>query len=523
MSEATDATWRALARAWLLGVLALRLCTFLDYGLTWDEEFEKRNAVLTVRWYTSGFRDAAFLQDDRHLYGSFFNVMVWLAARVSLLGYYETGHLLTTLFGFLATLMTYRLGADLGGPRAGFFSAVALTLTPVFFGHSFNNPKDGPFAALFLTALALALRAYRSTAPPSSLRLLGVGAAIGLAAGVRIVGLSLLLVVAALAIWRAAGGSHGKETRSGWAAAGPLAIVTLGAVAATLPWWPYLQRAPVEGTLNLFHNVTQFEWNRTVLFEGRQVAAHALPRRYLPVWFLVSLPDFYFVAAVMGAGLAHRGESPRPASRSFEVLLVLSTALVPIGAAIVLRPVLYDGLRQVLFVLPPLAVLAGLGLDAIARQPPRWPKRLALALAGGSLALTTGEMWMLHPYQSVYFNRTFGGGLPRASQRFETDYWGSSYKEAVEWLIANHRPVGPERLKVANVSNMFLTAYYLQRPEAQARFEAVRRPGKADIVLATTRWNLHRAWPGRILHTVQREGVALCYVIARRPPQPSSR
>jgi hypothetical protein len=229
------------------------------------------------------------------------------------------------------------------------------------------------------------------------------------------------------------------------------------------------------------------------------------------------MPEFYFVALVVGAGLAHRGERPARASGSFEVLLVLSTVLAPIGAAIVLRPVLYDGLRQFLFVLPPLAVLAGLGLDAIARAAWRRPKRLALALAGGSLALTAGEMWILHPYQSVYFNRTFGGGLPRASQRFETDYWGSSYKEAVEWLIANHRPGGPERLKVANVSNMFLTAYYLQRPEAQARFEAVRQPGNADIVVATTRWNLHRAWPGRILHTVRREGVALCYVIARRP------
>ena len=79
MSEAQDATWRTLSRAWLLGVLALRLATFMDYGLTWDEELEKRNAVLTVRWYASGFRDAAFLEDDRRAYGSFFDVVVWLA------------------------------------------------------------------------------------------------------------------------------------------------------------------------------------------------------------------------------------------------------------------------------------------------------------------------------------------------------------------------------------------------------------------------------------------------------------
>ena len=87
----------------------------------------------------------------------------------------------------------------------------------------------------------------------------------------------------------------------------------------------------------------------------------------------------------------------------------------------------------------------------------------------------------------------------------------------MDWLIARYRPAGPGRVRVANVSNPFLTAYYLARGDASARFEPVRQPRRARIVLATTRWGGHRAWPGRILHVVSREGVALCYVIERDP------
>lgn len=521
-----DARWRAFALVFLGAVLILRLATFLDYGVTWDEQLERRNALLTIRWYASGFTQATSPEgSDQHLYGSFFNVMVWLADQVSPLGYYETAHLLITLLGFLATAMSYRIAEDIAGPRAGLFSALSLSLTPVFFGHSFNNPKDVPFAALLTTALALSLRAYDSLPRLGLRRIVALGASIGLAAGIRVVGLSLVALLPGLVLFWHHSSRRREEkepARAMLALASSVAGVALVAVVVALLWWPYLQVSPLRNALDLVRHVTHFEWDRTVLFEGRQMPARDLPRSYLPVWFLVSLPEFYFPALLAGGWLAARRllavQEPWSCRATVKVLLVLATVGVPVGSAIVLRPVLYDGLRQFLFVLPPLASLAGLGMDAIARQGSRIVRWLGLGLMGSSMALTALEMARLHPYQSIYFNWTIGGGLERASQRFETDYWGTSYKEAVDWLIAEYRPGGARRVRVANVSNHFLTAYYLSRGEAPARFEAVPQPRRADVVLATTRWNEHRSWPGRILHTVTREGVALCYVIERSRP-----
>lgn len=519
-----DARWRALALIFLGGVLILRLATFLDYGVTWDEQLERQNALLTIRWYASGFTQFTVPEgDDQHLYGSFFNVMVWLADQVSPLGYYETAHLLIALLGFLATVMSYAIAENIAGPRAGLFSALSLTLTPVFFGHSFNNPKDVPFAALFTTALALSLRAYDALPRLGLRRTLALGASIGLAAGIRVVGLALVALLPGMLLWHHASRRREEKgpLRAMLAPARSIACVALVALVALL-WWPYLQVSPLRNALDLVRHVTHFQWDRTVLFEGRQILARELPRTYLPVWFLVSLPEFYSPALIAGGWLAARRllavQELRSSRATVKLLLVLATVGAPVGSAIVLRPVLYDGLRQFLFVLPPLASLVGLGMDAIARQGSRIIRWLCLGLLGSSMALTAFEMARLHPYQSIYFNRTIGGGLERASQRFETDYWGTSYKEAVDWLIAEYRPGGPRRVRVANVSNHFLTAYYLSRGEAPARFEAVRQPGRADVILATTRWNLHRSWPGRILHTVTREGVVLCYVIERSRP-----
>jgi len=54
-------------------------------------------------------------------------------------------------------------------------------------------------------------------------------------------------------------------------------------------------------------------------------------------------------------------------------------------------------------------------------------------------------MVQLHPYEYVYFNRLFAGGLKAAAERYETEYGGSSYKQGVEWVIRNYQPEGGER------------------------------------------------------------------------------
>ena len=188
--------------------------------------------------------------------------------------------------------------------------------------------------------------------------------------------------------------------------------------------------------------------------------------------------------------------------------------LLPILIAIVLRSTLYDAVRHFLFVIPPLAVLAAAGIESGLRPPvPSARPRgdcLQCSIGGGGHRVGHGRA---SPISERVFQPLVAGGLAGAAGRFETDYWGNSYREAMEWVVKN---VPGEGIRIANCSHPLQSSYYL-RGSSGARFVPVLMEAKPDLLLATTRWDCHRKTGARVVHTVERQGVALVYVLDLRP------
>jgi len=287
-----------------------------------------------------------------------------------------------------------------------------------------------------------------------------------------------------------------------------------------LLFWPWAQVSPILHPWEGLLTTTSFGWPLTVFFEGQQIPASELPPSYIPTWFAISLPEFYFLALPIGCILALRFLL-KPSRLLAQLEATLGTALLitvfcfPILVAIALHSTLYDGLRQFLFVVPALAVLAGVSIAAFLRSRAAFAiKLLVLGAALFSAGLTVFDMVDLHPYQYVYFNRLVAGGLESAATRFETDYYGASYREGVLWLIDNYFPPSGGKVRVANSSWRLQTAYYLDKSaEARSRFVPVQPFENPDIYLTTTRWDNQKNMAGRVLHTVTRKGVPLLYII----------
>jgi len=116
----------------------------------------------------------------------------------------------------------------------------------------------------------------------------------------------------------------------------------------------------------------------------------------------------------------------------------------------------------------------------------------------------------LHPYEYVYFNELVGG-LPGAGRNFETDYWGTSYKEAALWLLANfessYTTVGICGNKEAALyfSNSPLTAVWLPN------CEGITDSG-AQYIIAYGRNAEWDKVEGTVIHTVSRDTVPLSKV-----------
>jgi Dolichyl-phosphate-mannose-protein mannosyltransferase len=528
-----DHFWEKLSCAFLICLSFLILFTFRDYGLTWDEEVQKTYGEHVLDWYSSLFRDSQALSlSNLYLYGGFFDIIAQLAAKVSPIGVYETRHLINTSFGLLGICTAYRLGSYIYNPAGGFFSALFLTLTPVFYGHLFNNPKDIPFATLFLLALFFTIRSYDSLPRIPWSLIFKIGISVGLAMGIRVAGVMLLAHLAALWAFGFLSQYFLNHKRSKpkilfqfATLAGLLLAVTMTAWVTMLLCWPWAQVSPIENTLKALQGTAHFDWRGTVFFGGHDIPAVDLPWTYLPTWLAISLPEFYFVSLGVGCFLAYRfvstaDKTPYQIGQLIKVGLLAFVFCSPILAAIVLNSTVYDAIRQLLFVLPPLAILAGVSFASLLRSNAKALIKYGFAaVIFLCMSITAIDMIQLHPYQSVYFNRAVAGGLSSASKRFETDYWGSSYKEGARWVILNYRVDTSSKIRVANCSAPFQTGYFFEKdPEARQRFITVPPKQYPHVFLGTTRFKCHERGWGRVLHVVERQGVPLLYIFEVRSP-----
>lgn len=526
--------WTSVAVVFIVAAALVGLATVHQYGVTWDEEIAMKQGSTVVTWYETGFSDRGAIDDsDYRLYGGFFNVLAQAARRATHAGLYETSHALSLAFGLGGVVLAWWIGSRLGGPLAGCLSAVFLWMTPVYYGHSFNNPKDIPFAVLSLASYAAIVAGWKDLPRLPRVTWIATGLAIGSTLAVRVGGLVLFAYLVAIwAAWLALRAWPPDRAQPSTFSTDAMALVVSGLKILLLAWvvmvlfWPYAALDPIRNPFRVLQTIAHFpNYRGTVRFQGMDLAPNQLPWTYVPVWFGVTLPEFYFVAAAVAvwqapawcAALARRAVSRERATLLLALLLLI---LVPVLTVVVLGSNLYDGIRQLLFIVPPLAIAAATAVASFLQSTRRRAARVCVgALVGAMLVATAIDMVRLHPYESVYFNRTLGGGLAAAAERFDTDYWGQSYREGVEWLMANYRPDTDQPIRVANCSKEFLTGYYIETtPAARGRFVSVPIDRHPQIVLATARWGCDERTKGRVLHVVSRMGAPLCDVIEVEPP-----
>src|SRR5262249_29134945 len=107
------------------------------------------------------------------------------------------------------------------------------------------------------------------------------------------------------------------------------------------------------------------------------------------------------------------------------------------------------------------------------------------------------------------------GGLPAAQGRFETDYWGASYKEGFEWVVNESHASEARPIKVASCtesSNKQLEYYRSEWPGVRERISIVPADLNPDVLLESTRRFNCDSVAGAVIHTVSRSGVPLLYV-----------
>lgn len=464
----------------LLANLLAGLLTVKDYGASWDDPKRYAYATNSLKAYLGKAGD---LVDDK---GPFYvmvarvgtEILVRLNKNWQTMDAWHWMHFLTFQMSLAAI---YSICLRLMNPLAAWAATLLFSTQPLLWGHAFINSKDIPFMAFFLGSVAIGLgmadnmqndvfytndqdsrnplfyptqKSRRLSAFNLFLRRLKglftakwvwyAGVMWGLTSSIRVLGPAAGLLVGIYFI-----------LKSGRKAIPPLlASFAIAAVVAYLSW-PGLWGSPIAKFSQSLTESTDFPWQGKVLFNGVGYRPNELPPSYLPYLMGIQFSETFLVSLAFGLAVLVI-KSIRKQLDGVLSLMLLAWLLLPIVGVIFFKPRLYDNFRHFFFIIPPLFILSGLGIHAIFK----WLRKPFLCTAMIIALVSPNIFWMiqLHPYEYTYYN-SLVGGVGGAFRRFETDYWTTSYRQAVEYLNQAAPPNG--KVIVWGPSN--LAAYYARQ------------------------------------------------------------
>ena len=525
---------------WGVALLGLVLLLALSFGsgINADDKFQVDYSQKLVNYYGTFGRDTTALNipdGNMHLYGGAFEIVTGFANKAfgyqpTDMGYHHVRHAASALLGWVAMLCAALLARLIAGDRAGLITLIIMLVSPRFVGDALMNPKDIPFAAGYMLAI-YNLAAVLSRLPrPRPWNIAGLVGGLALALAIRAGGLLTFVYVLLFAglyfLLSYRSRMQAATPEQPGATLGRYALVVFGALVGgyvlALLFWPYALQSPLKNPLAALSKFADLEVKIRVLYEGQNVMSDKTPWHYPLKWILYTIP----LAALIGffGSLVLLPRLLRKYNPLW-VLLAGFAAVFPVFYIIYKNSIIHDGWRHLTFAYPPLCVVAGLFWHELATFF-SGKKALQYAVFGVlGLLLADAAVFIARnpqiPY--VYFNPV-AGGTAGAYGQFETDYWGLSTRQGIEWLEAQGilGPNMPQTVVIATnmlYSTRQLTAKYGDKVKLRYLKWEKRCDDAWDYALYPTRFlngaTLQKGlWPpDNAVHIVEANGAPLLAVL----------
>lgn len=474
---------------------AVRLWDLGAAGQTWDEDTywsAGRNYVQNV--VRLDFADDAWRWNYEHP-----PVTKYLAG---LGGLWSDGYggarALSALVLALGCALMVPIGARLTGrTEVGALAGALAALSPHLVAHGQIVGHEAPSVAVWALAWWASLRVWDAGAHRDQVvpRLVTVGVVLGVAIMIRFVNALAAPAIGLTIVLTAPAGVRGRAIA--WGAATIPAVAILTAVLL----WPRLWTHPIAHL--------EEAWAKLKGTHSGEPFFGRVTERPPPWYFLAYLgatTPLGVGVAFLGGAIAWARERPRA--------LVLAAIWLAAPLGVMLSPVRQDGIRYVLPMLLPIALLAAAGADAVARaiatRAPAWVGALAPVALVAYLAITCAR---IHPYYLDYYGEQVGGttGVARA-RRFEVGWWGEGVAEAIDYVNAHAAPGARVHRRCVEPGHLTWFRGDLWEP--------VDDPGQAAwIVHYQPSW---RACPippdARLVHRVRAGGAPIADVYQRGAP-----
>lgn len=454
-----------------LAILAIMLFMSLGSGINADDKFQCDYSTKLVNYYGTFGKDtsALYIKDgNMHLYGGFFEIVTGfvnkgLGLTDTDLGYHQVRNLSSALLGWVAILCTALLVSLIAGWRAALLTLIIMALSPRFIGDSMMNPKDIPFAAGYMMALYNLAAVLTQMPNPKRWNIVGLVCGLAMALAIRAGGLLPFIYVLMfgglqLLLKYGVGGIFGNFKNTA------RYIIVLGgsllaAYALAVLFWPYALQNPLKNPFVALSKFSELEVKIRVLYEGSNVMSDKTPWHYPIKWIAYTIPLAALIGFLGCIALAFRMFKQY---NPLLVALVLFAGIFPVFYIIYKHSVIHDGWRHLTFAYPPIAAAAGLFWNELANIF-SGKKALQTAVFVVFGLLLADSAWYIAANRTLsytYFN-PIPGGTKGAFGKFETDYWGVSTRQGLEWLESQGLIGANTEKQVVIATNMFYSARVL--------------------------------------------------------------
>ena len=507
----------------------------LNTSISGDEDKHVFQAKSVYNYFATGGKDKSYMKDiwgPFYAYPISFDVAMHILTQVFKIDHiYEFRHVFNSWMGWLAILFAGLLAMRIASWRAGIVAMLFLFLTPSFLGHSYNNPKDIPFAFGYIFSLYYIFQMVKEFPRFRNRTIILMALSIGIALNVRSGG---LLLIAYLGFFVGLAYLFSMKIKQMFSAEGirlakKTLLILLGIIVSGyilgIMFWPYALEHPIRGPLDALSIMTNFTVSLRQIFEGKFIWSDHVPWYYSLKYILITVPLVVFLGLFFFFMLL-----PRLASKGNRLwmFMIFFTFAFPVFWVIYQKSNVYGGWRHLLFAYTMLVVASAVGTEAFLRLFSKKSLRLVAAVPFVALSVSPAlHIIRNHPDEYIYYNELIGG-VDKAYGNYETDYYYHSVRQACLWLKdkINSDPQLKNR-KIIIASNFTpAVSYYFRDMKDSVKIIYVRYYDRGEYdwdfaILANSYVNPYQLrknlWPPKnTIHEVKVDDVPICAVVERK-------
>lgn len=427
-------------------------------GINADEDFQVKYSESLIDWYAGIKKDTTamtavekqcnalnftYRNANMHYYGGFFEVVAGasnrlLGYRTDQLPYHRVRHIWVAIFGLLALLYTALSVRQIAGQKAALMALGLMFASPYFFGNALMNPKDIPFCAGFAISIYYMLLFFNAMPERITWKIVaGLAVGLSIAIGTRAGGILLIAYFGLFALLHV-GSKHGIgrffADRALFLKYLKYAGIALaGGYLGAILFWPYALVSPISHPFKALSEFDKFAIGIRVLYQGANVMSDQSPWDYAPRSIFQTTPLVVWVGFFGGiflfpALIRKYGFLP--------VFIAVFAAIFPVIYVIYKDSNMYNQWRHLLFVYPGIIIVSGLGFNFLYELLEKRNAMFAMIFQILLFVATLPPLYHLvknNQLSFVYYNEASGGVKAQLGKN-ETDYWGMSVKDGIDYL-----------------------------------------------------------------------------------------